>query len=93
MTAALDTSLSARRETLRAQLAKQRQLIAHQLDLPREAGYPRSATMRLLKQGTVPAATMIGGVATLFGGMRMYRTITAVLAAVGTLRATSNKLR
>lgn len=93
MTSTLDTSLSAQRETLRAQLAKQRKLIAYQLDLPRDNDYPRSTTMRLLKRGTVPAATMIGGIATLFGGMRLYRTITAVLAAISALRAVASKLR
>jgi hypothetical protein len=73
------------------QLVAQRQLIAQQLDVGTHNDYPRSATMRFLKRSTVPAATMIGGVATLFGGVRLYRTVAAVLTAVGTLRVASRK--
>jgi hypothetical protein len=83
------TSLSIQREALRLQLVAQRQLIAQQLDASADQDYPRSATMRFLKKRTVPAATMIGGVATLFGGVRLYRTITAVLTAVSALRGAS----
>lgn len=88
---AIGQSLSARRATLRTQLAAQRQLIAQQLDSATDIDYPRSATMRFLKRSTVPAATVIGGVATLFGGVRLYRNIAAVWAAVGTMRSLANK--
>lgn len=91
MTSIIDPSLSVQREALRARLMAQRQVIARQLDLPESNGYPRSATMRFLKRSTVPAATAIGGVATLLGGMRLYRTISSVLAAVGTISALSQK--
>lgn len=91
MTSIIDQTLSAQREVLRAQLAAQRQVIAQHLDARGDKEYPRSATMRFLKRGTVPVATAIGGVATLFGGVRLYRTISAVLAAVGMLRATTGK--
>lgn len=88
---AIGQSLSARRATLRTQLVAQRQLIAQQLDSAMDNDSPRSATMRFLKRSTVPAATAIGGVATLFGGVRLYRMIAAVLAAVGTMRSPVNK--
>lgn len=87
----MNQTLSTQRAALRAQLVTQRQVIAQQLDPPGDKDYPRSATMRFLKRSTVPAATAIGGVATLLGGMRLYRTISAVVAAVGTLRATTSK--
>jgi hypothetical protein len=83
--------LSIQREALRLKLVAQRQLIAQQLEPGNDSHYPRSATMRFLKHSTVPAVKMVGGVATLFGGLRMYRTIAAVLAAVGTLRVASRK--
>jgi hypothetical protein len=79
------------RESLRTRLVAQRAVIAQQLDMSTDNGYPRSATMRFLKRTTVPAVTMIGGAATLFGGVRLYRTITAVLTAIGALRASSRK--
>jgi hypothetical protein len=91
VTSTIDQTLTAQRAALRAQLATQRQVIAQQLDLSGDKDYPRSATMRFLKRRTVPVATALGGVATLFGGMRLYRTISAVLASVGTLRATTRK--
>jgi hypothetical protein len=91
VTPSIDHTLSLQRGALRKQLAIQRQLIAQQLDLPTDNDYPRSATMRFLKRSTVPAATAIGGVATLFGGVRLYRTIASVLAAVGTMRASPGK--
>lgn len=93
MSAAHDVSLTMQKESLRSQLAAQRVVIAQQLDMGADNGYPRSATMRFLKRSTVPAVTMIGGVATLFGGLRLYKTVSAVLTAVGALRTISGKSR
>jgi hypothetical protein len=91
VTSIIGQPLSVQRQTLCAQLVAQRQVIAQQLDLPQDNDYPRSATMRFLKRSTIPAATTIGGIATLFGGVRLYKTISTVLTAVGTIRAMSNR--
>jgi hypothetical protein len=87
----IDQTLPAQREALRARLVAQRQVIAERLDPSNDNDHPRSATMRFLKRSAVPAATAIGGVATLFSGVRLYRTISAVLSAIGTMSAMPNK--
>lgn len=85
-------SLVERRLALREKLLTQRQLIGDQLGAGHtdDQSYPRSGTMRFLTRRPALAIAVIAGLATLLGGARFLKPLTAALAVARIVKSTSN---
>lgn len=84
-------SLIQQREMLRQRLQAQREQLAEQLQPSKEIAdsYPRSMTMRFLTQQPELATRLLTGLATLFLGARLLKSMTATLALMRVLRSVS----
>lgn len=86
-----DMPLCEQREALRHLMRKQRQLIAYQFieATTVDDAYPRSMTMRFLKQHS--SAKLLAEVATMLIGARYFRSITKALALARIVKTISSK--
>lgn len=88
MTVPEDVALAARRQTLRARMLAQRELIAN--GLARESvgdyDFPRSRTMKFLTRRPRLAPTLLAGAAALLVGGRYARSVAAVMSVARIVR-------